>query len=1611
MAKQLVNIGTAANDSSGDELRVGAIKINDNFNEIYTGFGDGTTLNTTISLGGLTLSLGDTDATPAFDLSDATNYPTSSLIGTISNTQLAGSIPNTKLANPNILFRGDAATAITQSLGGTLQIAGGTGVTTAVSGNTVTITNSGYGSSNFTVDLSNKTTTDLAEGTNLYYTDARADARAQLKVDALIDSSPGALDTLNELAQAIGDDANFSTTITNSIATKLATSDFNSTFDPRFNTQLATKDTDDLSEGTTNLYHTTARSDARVDAGFTAKSTTNLSEGTNLYYTDSRADARITAALIDEDNMISDSDTRLPSQQSVKAYVDSQILTKDNSDEIAEGSSNLYHTDARARSSISVSGDLSYNSSTGVVSFSQGNTDSITEGSTNLFHTDARARGSISASGSIAYNSTTGAITYTQGNSDTVAEGTTNLYHTDARAITAVTGSDLDMGSNNITTTGQLLFKNMFATSGDLPNATTYHGMFAHVHATGKAYFAHAGNWIGLLDTTSSTTANLPEGSNLYYTDARVDTHLNTGTASSGNILSWNGTDYAWVADQTGGGGGTAITIQEEGSNLSTAASVINFVGAGVVASGTGTTKTITVSGGAAAITVQEEGSSLSTAAETLNFVGAGVTASGTGATKTITIANLTNAEVRTAVEAATDSNVFTDADHTKLGTVETNAKDDLSGGEIKALYEAQSNTNAFTDADNVKLGTVEANASADQTDAEIRAAVEAATDSNVFTDADHTKLNAIEASATADQTDAEIRTAVEAATDSNVFTDADHTKLNAIEAGADITDTSNVVNALSAGTNISISAGGQISAAQIAITDVFTVGSESTQLALSTSQGDVIVRTDQNKTYIHNGGSAGTMADFTLLLTPTGGVTSVVGSTGVVTAAQIKTAYEALNDTNEFTDAEKSKLGTVEQAATADQSDAEIRTAVEAASDSNVFTDADHTKLNAIEASATADQTDAEIRAAVEAASDSNVFTDADHNKLVAIEASATADQTDAEIRTAVEAATDSNVFTDADHTKLNAIEASADVTDTTNVVAALTAGSNITIAADGTIASSGGGGGSAITIQEEGSSLATAASTINFVGGGVTASGTGTTKTITVSGSAGAELSSGAIVGTNLVLTKSDSTTVSIDASTLINPVGLVSGSNQWYISYGTNADDPVGVSTTTAAVADQGPFYWGEELTRGSEYNFNMITDRQFRMGIWDGAQTAQTYQNQIVVTNWNTVFFFKDGTTTFGDSTNTEVTDYNSGSEYSVANNAPLSLRFLSDGHLELVDKTGGAENTIGRTINPLSVNSFKVQFGAWSNATFPNGSITNTNFDWEVAHDLDLSEDGVKNGVENHTVIKSGISINPGEQININLNLVARGDYFGTNYTGNLTGVTDADTLLVNRFQYQTNESIIGPSYNFNTSAAGSPSSATDGYFTAGGGSIPSYRRIGVNNPVGMISLRYYTDNSIQIWSEVENELIATSQANGSGAPIHLFHGIRNDGGTGRTYAQIPAITKSIIAVGTGGAGVGMTTDLTIKTADFSIVSASNYTAYLVSTASNVVTATLPSSPVNGQRVKLIDIGGNAATNNITIARGGNNIQGDVNNLVLSTNRTTAELLFITGSGWIKSDNT
>ena len=60
---------------------------------------------------------------------------------------------------------------------------------------------------------------------------------------------------------------------------------------------------------------------------------------------------------------------------------------------------------------------------------------------------------------------------------------------------------DIDGGGNKV------LFANVYDAEGDLPSASTYHGMFAHVHGTGAGYFAHAGSWVKLANASDLTSA------------------------------------------------------------------------------------------------------------------------------------------------------------------------------------------------------------------------------------------------------------------------------------------------------------------------------------------------------------------------------------------------------------------------------------------------------------------------------------------------------------------------------------------------------------------------------------------------------------------------------------------------------------------------------------------------------------------------------------------------------------------------------------------------------------------------------------------------------------------------------------------------------------------------------------------------------------------------------------------------------------------------------------------------------------------------------------------------------------------------------------------------
>ena len=69
-----------------------------------------------------------------------------------------------------------------------------------------------------------------------------------------------------------------------------------------------------------------------------------------------------------------------------------------------------------------------------------------------------------------------------------------------------------------------------------------------------------------------------------------------------------------------------------------------------------------------------------------------------------------------------------------------------------------------------------------------------------------------------------------------------------------------------------------------LAITETFTASSENAMLALTAQKGDLCVRTDQSKTYILADDPASTLANWTLIQTPAGAVTSVNTKTGAVT-------------------------------------------------------------------------------------------------------------------------------------------------------------------------------------------------------------------------------------------------------------------------------------------------------------------------------------------------------------------------------------------------------------------------------------------------------------------------------------------------------------------------------------------------------------------------------------------------------------------------------------------------------------------------------------------------------------------------------------------------------
>jgi len=234
-------------------------------------------------------------------------------------------------------------------------------------------TNKYYATSLFNTDFASKDTGDLSEGSNKYYTDERVDDRVDALLQAGTDISITYDDNANTLT--IANTATVNTEdvqdiVGGQIVTNGSHTGISFTYDDSTDgginatVSLSGFDTDNLSEGSSNLYYT----DARVASYLS----------TNSYATETF----VTNAVANENEISEMNDvtiTSLATNQVLRYSGSAWVNVTLDTDDIGEGSTNLYYTNARFDTRLATK-----------------DTADLSEG-TNLYFTNARADARIAA--------------------------------------------------------------------------------------------------------------------------------------------------------------------------------------------------------------------------------------------------------------------------------------------------------------------------------------------------------------------------------------------------------------------------------------------------------------------------------------------------------------------------------------------------------------------------------------------------------------------------------------------------------------------------------------------------------------------------------------------------------------------------------------------------------------------------------------------------------------------------------------------------------------------------------------------------------------------------------------------------------------------------------------------------------------------------------------------------------------------------------------------------------------------------------------------------------------------------------------------------------------
>ena len=249
-----------------------------------------------------------------------------------------------------------------------------------------------------------------------------------------------------------------------------------------------------------------------------------------------------------------------------------------------------------------------------------------------------------------------------------VGLGTTNTQGYKLRVV-----GNLNLAGRLDGTATDNILPHLWAQYSSLPSPTTYHGQFAHAHDTGKAYFAHAGAWMELVNKNTDTTVGTGtenyrigvvtatsftgDGSGLsniavsYAASSGIAT-LAKGLDDKPDILVANinctgiTTSASFVGDGSGLTGitasGSGIIIKDDGTLVGTIGTINFGTNLSVSAASAGVV-TVTSSGGGggsgiSGMIYQEEGSTVGTA-QTVNFIGAACTVTHSGGVATVNLA------------------------------------------------------------------------------------------------------------------------------------------------------------------------------------------------------------------------------------------------------------------------------------------------------------------------------------------------------------------------------------------------------------------------------------------------------------------------------------------------------------------------------------------------------------------------------------------------------------------------------------------------------------------------------------------------------------------------------------------------------------------------------------------------------------------------------------------------------------------------------------------------------------------------------------------------------------------------------------------------------------